>query len=193
LLLLDLGVASHFREPQTKGTVMPGNFLEAQPRDFRAKSIPGLTNEARDAVNAALKAMSAWRNEIADTSEKNGKQVIEKMAAAAAALGWPEQIVNALRAQLQSIADMQIKTMDHMMDAWEEQIKSPGAMTGSPSAMISRLKTLPGLDTAGSWPSQEAFQKAAMNPLQFWMQLAEQSQKSWADMISFWSKSTRPH
>ena len=101
--------------------------------------------------------------------------------------------VNALRAQLQSIADMQIKTMDHMMDAWEEQIKSPGAMTGSPSAMISRLKTLPGLDTAGSWPSQEAFQKAAMNPLQFWMQLAEQSQKSWADMMSFWSKSARPH
>jgi hypothetical protein len=31
-------------------------------------------NEVREAVNAALKAMSTWRNEIADTSEKNGNE-----------------------------------------------------------------------------------------------------------------------
>ena len=172
---------------------MPSSFLEVQPRDFTPKAIPGLSNEAREAVNAVLRAMSAWRNEVADTSEKNGKRVVEKMAAAAVALGWPEQIVNTARAQLQSIADMQIKTMDQMMDAWEEQIKAPGGMTASPSAMISKLKTLPGLDATGSWPSTEAFQKAAMNPLQFWMQLAEQSQKSWADMMSFWSKAGKPH
>ena len=172
---------------------MPSSFLEVQPRDFTPKAIPGLSNEAREAVNAVLRAMSAWRNEVADTSEKNGKRVVEKMAAAAVALGWPEQIVNTARAQLQSIADMQIKTMDQIMDAWEEQIKAPGGMTASPSAMISKLKTLPGLDATGSWPSTEAFQKAAMNPLQFWMQLAEQSQKSWADMMSFWSKAGKPH
>jgi len=35
---------------------------------------------------------------------------------------------------------MQIQTMDHMMDAWEEQIKSLNA----PSAMLSKLKDLPG-------------------------------------------------
>ena len=172
---------------------MPGDFLEVQPRDFRPKSIPGLSNEAREAVNAALKTMSAWRNEIADINEKNGKRVAEKMAAAAVALGWPEQIVNALRTQSQSIADMQVKTIDRMMDAWEEQMKSPGAMTASPSAMISKMKTLPGLDATAGWPSTEAFQKAAMNPLQFWMQLAEQSQKSWTDMMSFWSKAGKPH
>jgi hypothetical protein len=38
-------------------------------------------------VNAAFDAMSAWRNETAEASEKNSKVVIEKMAAAAAALG----------------------------------------------------------------------------------------------------------
>jgi hypothetical protein len=181
------------REPQTKGTVMPSDFLEVQPRDFRPKSIPGLTNEAREAVNAALRAMLAWRNEIGETNEKNGKRVAEKMAAAAVALGWPEQIVNALRTHLQTIADMQIKTIDQMVDAWEEQIKSPSAMTASPSSMLTKMKTLPGLDASASWPSTEAFQKAAMNPLQFWMQVAEQSQKSWADIMSFWSKSARPN
>jgi len=172
---------------------MPGDFLNVQPRDFSPNAIPGLSNEAREAVNAALRAMSAWRNEIADTNEKNGRRVIERMAAAAAALGWPEQIVNTTRTQLQSVADMQIKTMDHMMDAWEEQIKLPNAMTASPSAMLSKLKSSPGFNTTAGWPSAEAFQKAAMNPLQLWMQLAEQSQKSMADMMSFWSRSDKPH
>ena len=172
---------------------MPGGFLEVQPRDFNPTSIPALSNEARESVNAALKAMSTWRNEIADTSQKNGKQVIEKMAAAAAALGWPEQIVDAARIQLQNIAEMQIKTMDHMMDAWEEQIKLPNPMTASPSVMLVKLKSLPSFTAAASWPNTEAWQKAATNPLQLWVQLAEQWQKSWADTMSLWSKTTKLH
>ena len=124
--------------------------------------------------------------EIAETSEKNGKQVIEKMAAAATALGWPAQIVDSNRTQMRSIAEMQIKTMDHMMDAWEEQLKLPNPTATSLSAMLSKLKT-PGLRSAGTWPSVEAFQKAAMNPLQFWMQFAAQWQKSWADTMTFWA------
>ena len=53
---------------------MPVSFLEVEPRSFQPMSVPGLTNEAREAVNAALKAMSNWRNEMAHTGEKNGKQ-----------------------------------------------------------------------------------------------------------------------
>jgi hypothetical protein len=63
---------------------------------------------------------------------------------AAAALGWPEQIVDAAREQMQTITEIQIKTMDHMMDALEEQLKLPNPMTASPSAMLSKLKSLPG-------------------------------------------------
>ena len=57
---------------------MLAEFLEAKPRDFNVTSVPGLTNEAREALNEALKAMSDWRNELADTSEKSGKRVVEK-------------------------------------------------------------------------------------------------------------------
>ena len=71
---------------------MPVSFLEVEPRSLNPVSVPGLTNEAREAVNAAPKAMSSWRNEMADTSERNGKQVIEGMAKAAAVLGWPKQL-----------------------------------------------------------------------------------------------------
>src|SRR5690242_12282205 len=92
------------------------------PRSFNAMSIPGLSNRAREAVNEALESLSNWRTEAADDNERNAKQVIEKMAAAANALGWPDQIVDAARTQMQSIAEMQSQMMDRLIDAWEEQL-----------------------------------------------------------------------
>src|SRR5262249_2007512 len=160
------------------------------PRNFNSMSVPGLSDEARKAVNAAFDAMSTWRIETANNNEKNSEQVIEKLAAAARALGWPEQIVDATRAQLQSITKMQIQAIDHMMDAWEEQIKSP--MTGSPSAMLSKLKSWPSVSPAGTWANADALQTAAVNPMQFWTQVAEQWQKAWADATSYWIKASRP-
>jgi hypothetical protein len=164
------------------------NRYEAN-RSFDPASLPGLSSKARDAVTAAFEAMSTWRDEAADNSEKNSRKVLEKMAAAAAAMGWPEQIVEAARAQIQGITDMQIKTMDHVMDAWEHQLKQPNPMTASPSAMLSRMKYWPGLGAAGGW--QGAGPTAAMNPAQFWMNVAEQWQKSWADSMAMWTNAPR--
>jgi hypothetical protein len=160
-------------------------------RNFDPTSIPGLSNKARDAVNAAFQAMSTWRIEIADNSEKNIKRVIERVAAAAAELGWPEQIVDAARTQMQSITEMQIKTMDQIMDAWEEQLKLPNSAAASPSAMLQKLKSGPRSTSFDSWPGADAFQMGAMNPVQLWMQLAEQWQKSWADMMTIWAKAEK--
>jgi hypothetical protein len=165
--------------------------MENPSRNFNPMSVPGLSAEARKAVNAVFDAMSTWRTETVENSEKGIEQVIEKMAVAARALGWPEQIVNATRAQMQNITKMQIQTMDHMMDAWEEQIKSPNPMTASPSAMLSKLKSLPGLGSSGSWPDATAMQTAAMNPLQFYMQFAEQWQKNWANAMAYWTKAAK--
>jgi hypothetical protein len=165
--------------------------MQNTPRNSNLMSVPGHSDEARKAVNAAFDAMSTWRIEIVDNSEKNSEQVIEKMAAAAQALGWPEQIVDASRAQMQSITKMQIQTMDQMMDAWEEQIKSPNPMTASPSAMLLKLKPLPSISPAGSWPNADTFQMAAMNPMQFWMQVADQWQKACTDAMAFWVKASK--
>src|SRR5262247_1135073 len=92
-------------------------------RNFDPMSVPGLSYKARSAVNAAFEAMSTWRGELADNSEKNIKRVIEKMAAAAAELGWPEQVIDAARTQMQSVTEAQIKAMDHITVAWEELLK----------------------------------------------------------------------
>jgi hypothetical protein len=104
------------------------------------------------------------------------------MATAARALGWPQQIVDTARTQLQSIAKLQLQTMDHVMDVWEEQIKSPNPMT-APSVMLSKLQSWPDAKPAGAWPHADSFAGAAANPMQFWMQFAEQWQKAWVDAM----------
>jgi hypothetical protein len=167
---------------------MPSMFLEGKPREFTPMALPQLTNDVREAVNAALKAMSTWRNEMADTNERNGKRVIDKMSEAATRLGWPEQIVDAASTQMRHLAEMQITAMDHLMDTWEEQLKLPNPKTASPSTMLSKLKSSPGMAFTGGWPGD-----AAANPFQLWMQLGEQWQKSWADVMSAWGATTRPH
>ena len=162
---------------------MPNKFAEATQRNFDRTSTPKLSDDARKAVNAAFEAMSTWRNEIVN-SEKNGEQVIEKMAEAARELGWPEPIVDATRMQMEAITKMQVQTMDRMMDTWEEQIKSPN----SSSTMLSKLTSLPNFGPVGSWPNADNPQMAALNPFQFYMQVAHQWQKTWADAMASWAK-----
>jgi hypothetical protein len=160
---------------------MAKQSTDKSTRKFDPMTVPGLSEEARDAVNAAFEAMSTWRTETANTSEKNLEQVIEKMAAAARALGWPEQTVDATRSQMQTLIKTQTQMMDQMMDAWEEQIKSP-----NPSAMLSKLKSISDFSPAGTWPN--AADMSTMNPMQFSMQFVEQWQKVWSDSMAFWTK-----
>jgi hypothetical protein len=160
---------------------MHSKFLEFTPRSFSPMSVPGLPNKARNAVNAALDAMSDWRNETANSSEKSGAEVVEKMAAAAKALGWPEQVVDTVRAQIQSAAQIQIKTMDQIMDVWEEQLKLPDPTAAPSSDMLSKLKS-----PAGTWPGTGGFDP--MNPMQAWLQFLEQWQKQLAEATASWIK-----
>ena len=58
---------------------MPSKLADVASRNFSPKLAPGLSDEARKAVNAALAAMSTWRTGTVD----NFEIVIDKMAAAA--------------------------------------------------------------------------------------------------------------
>jgi len=156
---------------------------KSQSRAFDPTSIPGLSDKARDAVSAVFEAMTAWQGEAAKVGEKNGKQVFDKMAAPAAALGWPEQVVDAARAQMQSISEIQTKAMDHIRDAWEEQLKLPRS-TASSEAMLSKLKSMPGFGQMGHLPNADALQTAATAPLALWMEFGKQWQKFWLDSMN---------
>jgi hypothetical protein len=139
----------------------------------------GLSKKAQEAVKGVFEAMHAWQSEATKIGEKNSKQVLEKMAEAAAALGWPEQVVEAARTQVGSIAEMQNKTLEQMRGVWEQQLRSPDAP--SPQALMSKMKALPGFGTAPGWPNAEALQSAATAPLEMWMEFGKQWQKFWTD------------
>ena len=160
---------------------------------FNPNLVSGLPSKAREAVNAAFEAMSTWRSEVAETNEKNCNRVIEKMAAAAEAMGWPEQVIETTRGQMQRLTEMQTETMDRLMDAWEAQLKSPNPMTASTSAMMAKLASPPNFGSAGTWPGADFFQGAALGPVQFWMQIAQQWQKAWTDAMAFWVKAGKPN
>jgi hypothetical protein len=164
---------------------MAKQSTDKSARKFDPMSIPTLSNEAREAVNAAFDAVSTWRTETVDNNERNLGQVIEKMAAAARALGWPEQIVDATRSQMQRVTKTQTQMMDQLVDAWEEQIKSP-----NPTGMLYKLNSIPGFDPAGTWA--KAAGMSAMNPMQFYMEFFEQWQKAWLDGMAFWTKAAIP-
>jgi hypothetical protein len=161
---------------------------QVSPRKFDLMTASGLSDEARKAVNAAFDAMSEWRTDTAESNERHLRKVIEKMAAAAHALGWPEEIVNAARTQMQNVAKMQTQMMDQMMDAWEEQIKAPNPMTGGASAMLSRLNALSSSGPTAAQQSTAGSSIASINPFKFWANVAEQWQKASADAMSFWAR-----
>ena len=160
---------------------MPSKFAEVTSRNFSPKLAPELSDEARKAVNAAFDAMSIWRIETVDKFET----VIDKMAVAARALGWPQQIVDATHAQMLDVIKMQIQTTDRLMDAWEGQIKSPS----SSSAILSKLQSISSFSPAGGCP---VAQMAAFNPFGMHMQIAQQRQKTWSDAMGVWANGNKP-
>ena len=161
---------------------MQSKSAETSSRNFNPMFAPNLSDEARKAVNAAFDAMSTWRAEKITESEKSFDKVMETMAEAARALGWPEQVADATRSQIQTITKMQIQTVDQIMDAWEAQIKSPNPSQPT----LSKLKSFTTPPPFDAWSSTP--QMASMNPLQIYMQWVEQWQKACADAMAHWGQ-----
>jgi hypothetical protein len=160
----------------------------------------GLNDDAKKAMNSAFDAMSEWRNEIASMADRNSNKVFDKMAEAAKAVGWPAEFVDMTRKQMQSGSKMQLHMMDQVMDAWEQQVKNPGAGLAGANAMMDQMKAftqgmgnMPGFPAFGKgfpnfpgMPDMSNMQNMPMVPLQFWMQAADMWQKSWQQALQTW-------
>jgi hypothetical protein len=131
---------------------------------------PEQSDEVLEAINAAFDAMAERHNVVAASNEK----VVAKIAEAARMLGWPDHVVSGVVSQLQNIAEIQTKMIDHTMEIWREQIKS-----------------WPSLASIGHGPDVHTFKAMAADPVQFWTGMGEQWQKNWAQTImSQWAKSS---
>jgi hypothetical protein len=138
-----------------------------------------LPRETRESIEAVFDALSAWRDEVGASTERYSETVLNKMAAAARALGWPKELVETSHKHLVQASKMQMHVIDQLMDAWQKQLASPTS-----DQFIAQLRSLP---SAGF----------GATPMDFWMQAAEMWQRNWESALSMWanptSGSSRPH
>ena len=183
-------------------------------QDDRVSARGGFSNglldgDTRKAMIAAFEAMSEWRDDMSATAERHTGKVFDKMSAAAKAAGWPDALVDTTRANMQQMSKMQLQMMDQVMDAWTEQMKTPGKFTfgnafanglpgmagghstssggnglpnpfGQPFGQ--NLGMFPGLPQMDM--SKFGFGTNPMAPFQFWMEATQLWQKQWADALS---------
>jgi hypothetical protein len=98
------------------------------------------SDEVREAIDAVLDAMAECHNVVAASNEK----VVAKIAEAARVLGWPDHVVSGVVNQIQSIAEMQIKMIDHTMEVWREQIEAwPRPGIGLMPRPLKRCRSIP--------------------------------------------------
>jgi hypothetical protein len=149
--------------------------------------------ETRKTFNAVFDAMSAWRDELAALTERNADVVFDRMSTAAKKVGWPEDLVDATRDQLQQASKLQLGMIDQITDAWQQQVKGPAAVT-SPADFMKNFPQWPGMQAGGNPFAPGGFPNfgslPAGNPMQFWMQAAEMWQKSWANAMQTWMQNT---
>ena len=183
--------------PQDTGEyVMSSNY----PGFGNPQALQALNDDAKKAMSATFDAMSKWRNDLKDLTEKNSEAVFDKMVSAAKSVGWPTDFVEMSRKQMQAASKMQIQAVEQVMDVWEKQAtaaasgKAPAMPTfpGMPDftkGMPDFTKGIPGMGAAnpfGSMPGMPDMSQMPMVPLQFWMQAAEMWQKSWQQALSTW-------
>jgi len=139
-----------------------------------------LPREAREAIEAVFDALSKWRDEIGASTERYSETVLDKMADAARALGWPKELVDASHKHLMQASKAQMQTIDQLMDVWKKQLTAPAA-----DQFMAQLRAFPGAGF-GAMP--------ASSPFDFWMQAAETWQRNWQSALSMWtSGASRPH
>jgi hypothetical protein len=126
----------------------------------------------REAVND-LFDVSKWRDEVASSTERYSETILEKMVAAATAMGWPKEVVDASRAYLVQASKMQTRMIDQLMDAWQAQLKLP-----MPGQFVAQLQPY---SVTGSGP------RPGIEPVQLWMEAAQMWQRNWASAFSMWT------
>jgi hypothetical protein len=177
-------------------------------RPFAAPNAQQISDDTKKVVRSAFESMANWRQDMATHYDQNSAQMFDKMGAAAKAMGWPAEIVDTTRSQMQAMSKMQLQAMDQVMDVWQQQLTSPNPAAAA-QAMMSKLTQMPGMPGMPTMPgmpmmpgmngmsgmpgmpSMPGFdmnQMAGMNPMQMWMQAAEQWQKNFANAMQYWSQ-----
>ena len=156
------------------------------------RELTSLSSAARQSVTGAFDALEQWRDEIFSANERHLTKVLDQVAAAQRAMGWPDQYTTAAREHLMKASKMQTHMIDQVMDAWERQLKSPNVPSGLPEAF--KFQTSPFFGSAFTDPMSEMMrlQEMTLAPFKLWIQAAELWQRNWADVMSGSAESRPP-
>ena len=154
-----------------------------------------MTEEARKAAANAMDALTQWRDDMAKANENYSTKVFDQMAEAGRAMGWPENMIDSARDQMQEASRLQLQMMDQLMDTWSKQANSSDMSMANPADFMEQMKKfqqmgMGGMGGMGSMPGMSqmpGMSGMAMAPFQMWMQGAEMWQRNMASAMSMWT------
>ena len=139
------------------------------------RSFTWLNGETRQAVMDAFNAVSQWRDEITLANDRCLTKVIDQVASAQRAQGWPDSVTVATREHLLRASKIQTQMIDQLMGDWEHQLKSK---TTSPDPSMLRM-------TSAADPMSEMMRLGEMTltPFKIWLNAAEAWQRTWVEAM----------
>ena len=148
------------------------------------RKLTSLSTEARQSVTTAFDALARWRDEIFSANDRCLTKVLDQMAVAQRAIGWPDHVTAAAREHLLKASKIQTQMIDQVMDAWERQLKSPSVPSSVPEGFMLQMPALS--RSASTDPMSEMMRLGEMTlvPFKLWMQAAETWQRNWMAIIS---------
>src|SRR5262245_51360296 len=137
------------------------------------RNLTSLSNEARQAVTGAFDALSHWRDEIFSANDRCLTKVLDQMAAAHRAMGWPDHVTSAAKDSLLRASKAQTQMIDQVMDAWEQQLKSSNVPWAMPEGLKFQMPAFS--ESAFTAPMSEMmrFGEMTLVPFRLWFQAAE--------------------
>jgi len=146
-----------------------------------------LSNDARQAVTAALQALSKWQDELAAANERCLAKALDQTSAAARAVGWPDHVINATRDHLLNASKMQTQVIGQVTALWEKQLEPSASPTAVPRNLFDQMRRLPSSSFPGPMPEMLGVGGQPFAPMLLWMQTAELWQRNWMSAMSFWA------
>jgi hypothetical protein len=134
-----------------------------------------LNGEVRQAVMDVFNAVSQWRDEISRVNERYLTDVLDQVAAAQRAQGWPNSVTVATREHLLQASKVQAQMIDQLMGDWEQRLKSRGA---APDPSMSRRPSV-----ANPVAEMMRLGEMTLTPFKIWLSAAEAWQRSWAEAL----------
>jgi len=143
-----------------------------------------LSSQSRQAVTGAFEALEQWRDEVFSANDRCLTNVLDQMAAAHRAMGWPDHVTAAAREHLLKASKAQTHMIDQVMDAWERQLKSQDIPPGMAAGLMFQMPVFPGSAFSDPMLEMMRFGEMTLVPFRLWVEAAEAWQRSWAAAMS---------